>query len=173
MVLVVVAACWRGSTTTATTANSTENATDDQQVLVATGLPSAPVAPPEKPSGYMIAGCNTGCDGCSLGKSTNVRGIDMKTGKELFPHPNSAAAGGGYSCSAYLPIGAPVRLIASSGDGLVLAKWKPFNADDYCPCAGTNHAVCDVKVTQEIAAKFTRVYCGAEWKPQGAAQIGH
>jgi hypothetical protein len=66
-----------------------------------------------------------------------------------------------------------VRLFAKSGEGLVLDKWRPFNAGDYCPCAGTSSPICDVTVTKEIAAKFSRAYCGADWKPQGAAQIGH
>jgi hypothetical protein len=164
VVVVVMAACWRGQTTTTT------HPAAEQQALVA--APQGPAPPPSPPSGYMIAGCNTGCSACSIGKSTNVHGVDVKTGKELFPHPNTGA-GGGTSCSAYLPINSTVRLIAKSGDGLVLEKWRPFNADDYCPCAGTSQPVCDVTVTQEIAAKFTRVYCGAEWKRQGAAQIGH
>jgi hypothetical protein len=167
VLVVVLAACWRGQPTSSTTTNA---ATEEQALVAAPAPPQSPPTPP--PPGYVVAGCNTGCSGCSIGKSTNVHGVDMKTGKELFPHPNTGE-GGGTSCSAHMPINSTVRLIAKSGDGLVLEKWRPFNADDYCPCAGTNQPVCDVTVTQEIAAKFTRVYCGAEWKRQGAAQIGH
>ncbi|HUS30117.1 MAG TPA: hypothetical protein VMZ53_16535 [Kofleriaceae bacterium] len=132
--------------------------------------PNPPVASP--PGTYVIAGCNTACNGCSIGKSTSVHGVDVATGKELFPKVVTSG-GGGVSCSAYLPLDTHVQLIAKSGDGLVLDKWRAFNADDYCPCAGTDRPICDVTITKEIAAKFTRAYCGADWKAQGAAQIGH
>jgi hypothetical protein len=125
------------------------------------------------PGTYVIAGCNTGCKHCALGGKTNVHGVDVKTGKELFPHANGGAGGGGISCSASVPLKTHVRLVAKSDEGLVLETWRPFNSDDYCPCAGTAQPVCDVVVTEQIAAKYKRVYCGADWKQQASAQIGH
>jgi hypothetical protein len=178
LVVAVIAStsCWRSSTTGTNepdepeaqkTARRDQWGSDD-------ALAQPPTSPPSQlaPGMYVIAGCNTACNGCAIGHSTTVHGVDVASGKELFPHPNMDG-GGGISCSAALPLNTHVKLVAKSGDGLVLERWRPFNATDYCPCAGTNNPVCDVTVTQEIAAKFTRAYCGADWKPQGAAQLGH
>src|SRR5688572_17173366 len=100
LLLVVVAACWRGQTAPRST-ESDEAVNSSQPVLAAASRGQAP-PPDEASSGYLVAGCNTGCAGCAIGKSADVHGVDVKTGKELFPHPNTDG-GGGYSCGARMP----------------------------------------------------------------------
>lgn len=103
-VVALVASCWRTSggpkdpdeTETATerqqeTAKRDRAQRDPQQVQFLKD--SEPTDPSEQPAPgtYVIAGCNTGCNGCAIGDSTNVHGVDVASGKELFPHPTRAA----------------------------------------------------------------------------------
>jgi len=150
--------------------------------------PAEPTRPPAKPAlvvdsrpaeiatepqrSLFVAACNTGCIDCGLGTyKSYVIGNLARTGAELFPSPDPPAPG--YSCGAMVAIGEHVTFRAHSQEGLEIESWQPFFATDFCPCAGTNTAVCHVDVTPEIAAHYTRIYCGATWQKGHGARIAH
>ena len=146
----------------------------EPSALVAMPPPEPPeqmVAAPERKT-VFVAGCNTSCDGCSLGSyETYVVGTLTRTGERLFPPAHPAP---GYSCSAEVAVGERVTLRAHSPtEHMSIESWTPFFNRDSCPCEGGNAQTCTFTVTPEIASHYDRIYCGAGWKQGATAQIGH
>jgi hypothetical protein len=136
------------------------------------GLPRNYIAGSEARDTVFVAGCNVACEGCALGDyRTFVIGKLARTGERIFPTPEPLSPG--YSCAANVKVGERVTLIAHSPQGFVIDEWRRFFAGDACPCEGTRAMKCTFTVTPEIASQYDRVYCGAAWKPQHMAQIGH
>jgi len=146
----------------------------EPSALVAMQPPESPVqmvAAPERTT-IFVAGCNTSCVDCSLGSyETYVVGTLSRTGERLFPPAHPAP---GYSCAAEVAVGERVTLRAHSPtEHMKIESWTPFFNRDSCPCEGTNAQTCTFTVTPEIASHYDRIYCGAGWKQDATAQIGH
>jgi hypothetical protein len=121
--------------------------------------------------GFEVSGCNVECLGClGVDAATHVIGVAESTGKQLFAGPR--ASGEMYSCSARVPIGERVILRASNSPTFEFDHWRLFgppHTGDYCPCHDSRDPVCRITVTPDLPGRHTRAYCGAVWRPRGAA----
>jgi hypothetical protein len=165
---VAVTGClWHASARTTAQHGSNDADTDQAIELAPPATDHRPVALARGRETMFVAGCNVACTDCWLGGyKTFVVGTLARTQARLFPAPYPPSAG--YACGAEVAIGERVTLRAHSpGEGLVIETWRPFFANDYCPCSGTNVQTCQVDVTPEIAARYDRIYCGAEWRKTG------
>jgi hypothetical protein len=136
-------------------------------------IASEPAAPRDAGPHVLVAGCNQGCTQCSLAdRQSYIVGTLDRTGARLFPAATPTVGGGAFSCSAQVALGERVTLHAHSTSGLVIEAWKPFGTGDACPCEGTSGTTCSFVVTPELAARHSRIYCGAYWRAQAPAQLG-
>lgn len=119
----------------------------------------------------MVCGCDVECLGCArLDQYTHVIGTAESSGRRLWAAPLSGS--GPSSCGARVPIGERVLLRASNSPTFVFDHWRlsePPRTGDYCPCAGSRDPSCRITVTPDLPGRYVRVYCGAVWRPRGAA----
>lgn len=149
-------------------------ATHAPDVLVVGGAAARQPAPiaREVPGSFFVGGCNVECVGCAaIDAGTYVVGTMAGQTEPLFAGPPSPGAA--YSCSAQVPVGQTIVLRAHGSSAFEFVGWRnhQLGAGDYCPCAGSADPVCAITVDADVAASYGRAYCGARWRPRGAAVL--
>jgi hypothetical protein len=127
---------------------------------------------------FWVAGCNVECVNCSsIDDGTYVKGF-------VEGHPIPAFAGrpptgGSYPCATTVNVGERVTLRAHPSPLFEFVRWRrfgsPYNAD-YCPCHEQTGRTCRIEIDAQVAARYTRAYCGAVWRRKrvtGEHTVGH